>query len=167
MKKGKFSILNFKFSISGGFTLIELLLIMGIITVISTFAVVNLIRPQTKSNLDSTISVLVSDLSGQQIKAMAGGGQGGLPGPYGVYFESNRYTLFKGSVYSPSDTNNFIVTNQGDTTLTNTFTSNQIVFGQRSGEVLNFSASGNTITITAGGESKTITINALGVISLN
>jgi prepilin-type N-terminal cleavage/methylation domain-containing protein len=150
-----------------GFTLIELLIIMGVMATISSFAVINLIRPQTKSSLDSTVKVLISDTKEQQLKAMIGDGDGGAASSYGIYFESGKYTLFKGSSYSPSDPNNFIVNVDSATTLSSTFTSNQVVFQQRSGEVSSFSGTNNTVTATAGGESKTLTINAIGTVSVN
>jgi prepilin-type N-terminal cleavage/methylation domain-containing protein len=150
-----------------GFTLIELLIVIGIIAIVSSFAVINLIRPQTKASLDSTLTPLVSDIKEQQLKAMVGDGSGSTPSAYGIYFETNKYTIFKGNTYSLSDTNNFIVNLQGDTSITNTFTSNQIVFSQRSGEVVGFSSPNNTLTISSGGDSKTITVNALGNININ
>jgi prepilin-type N-terminal cleavage/methylation domain-containing protein len=150
-----------------GFTLVELLLIMGIMAIISSFAVINLVRPQTKANLDSTLSVLISDLKSQQLKAMIGDGEGGAANSYGIYFESSRYTLFRGAAYNVSDPNNFVVNSQGGTTFFPTFAGSQVIFNQRSGEVANFSGSANTITVTSSGESKTITINALGTVSIN
>lgn len=152
---------------ASGFTLVELLIIIGIITILSSFAVINLIRPQTKANLDATITVLISDIKEQQLKAMIGDSGGSAPSSYGVYFETNQYTLFKGITYSSSDTNNFVVSLQGDASLTNTFASNQVVFNQRSGEVAGFSPSNDTVTITSSGDTKTITINALGTVSAN
>ena len=152
---------------ASGFTLVELLIIIGLFTILSSFAVINLIRPQTKANLDATVTVLISDIKEQQLKAMIGDAGGDTPGAYGVYFGTNQYTLFKGSTYSPSDTNNFVVSFQGDATSTTTFASSQVVFSQRSGEVASFSASNNTVTITSSGDAKTITINALGTISAN
>jgi type II secretory pathway pseudopilin PulG len=152
---------------SGGFTLVELLIIIGLFTILSSFAVINLIRPQTKANLDSTLTPLISDVKEQQLKAMIGDGGGASASAYGIYFESNKYTLFKGSSYTPGDANNFVVSTQGNTTISDTFVSNQVVFGQRSGEVVSFSASGNTITLTSSGDSKTITVNALGSVNVN
>ena len=150
-----------------GFTLVELLLIMGIMAIISSFAVINLVRPQTKANLDSTLGVLISDLKSQQLKAMIGDGEGGAVNSYGIYFQSSQYTLFKGTSYSVSDPNNFVVKSQGGTTFLPTFAGSQVVFSQRSGEVANFSGSANTITTTSSGESKTIIINALGTVNIN
>jgi len=152
---------------ASGFTLVELLIIIGLFTILSSFAVINLIRPQTKANLDATNTVLISDLKEQQLKAMIGDSGGSAPSAYGVYFETNQYTLFKGNSYSPSDTDNFVVSLQGDASSTTTFASNQVVFNQRSGEVAGFSASNNTITITSSGDVKTITINALGTVNSN
>jgi type II secretory pathway pseudopilin PulG len=150
-----------------GFTLVELLIIIGLFTILSSFAVINLIRPQTKASLDSTTTVLISDIKEQQLKSMIGDGEGGSADTYGIYFGSTSYTLFKGGTYSSSDPNNFIVNMEGAGTFTNTLPSNQMVFQRRSGEVVSFSSPNNIITITAGGDVKTVTVNALGTVSIN
>src|SRR3989344_6035142 len=119
---------------TSGFTLVELMVVMGIFALMLGFASINLIRPQTQANLDTTVTTLVSDLKQQQIRAMSGDG----PSAYGVYLEPNRYTLFTGSSYSAGATDNFSINMDGGVTLSPT---TQIVFAQRSGET-------NTTTIT-------------------
>src|SRR3989344_9266975 len=78
---------------TSGFTLVELMVVMGIFALMLGFTSINLIRPQTQANLDTTVTTLVSDLKEQQIRAMTGDG----PSDYGVNFEPGRYTLFTGS----------------------------------------------------------------------
>lgn len=154
-------------NLSKGFTLVELLLIMGIIAVLTSFAVMNLIRPQTKASLDTVVTSLVSDIKSQQLKAMAGdSGSGSTSQPQGLYIQTNQYTLFKGSSYSGADTDNFVVTENSDISLSTTFPSSIVIFSKRSGEVSGFSNGSNTVTVSSGGESKIITVNRYGAVSI-
>ena len=143
--------------LSRAFTLIELLVVMGIFAIMIGFTSINLIRPQTTSSLYTTIDQINSDLKQQQIRAMSGDGASS----YGVYFETNRYTLFTGSAYSVGASDNFIVNLEGGITISNPQTS--VVFAQRSGETTSTSF---TITNTNSGEQKIITINSLGAITI-
>ena len=137
---------------TSGFTLVELMVVMGIFALMLGFTSINLIRPQTQANLDTTVTTLVSDLKQQQIRAMSGDG----PSAYGVYLEPNRYTLFTGSIYSAGATDNFSINMDGGVTLSPT---TQIVFAQRSGET---STTTITVTNTNSNQTKTITINQYG-----
>src|SRR4030042_5273018 len=93
-----------------GFTLIELMVVMAIFALITGFGALNLVNLQTKSSLAAHVNTLVADIKEQQIKTMAGD-MGGTASQieFGIYFESNRYTLFQGPTYSSSDPDNFIV----------------------------------------------------------
>lgn len=153
-----------------GFTLIELLIVIGLFSILSTFVVINLIRPQTKASVDSSLNTLVADLKQEQIKSMAGDSEGlDSAQTFGIYFGGTSYTIFRGSSYFPSDTSNFEVKLDTNLTLSSTFPGSQVVFNRRSGEVNGFVNGSNTVTITntADGEAKTISINQLGVISGN
>ena len=146
-----------------GFTLIELLIAMGIIAIISAYAVVNLIRPQTKATLDTTVTTLITDLKSQQIKAMVGESEGASAANYGINLETTRYTLFKGNTFNVNDSANFVVNLEGGATLSTTFSGNTIIFARRSGEI---GATG-TVTIFSGSENKTLNLNQLGNLSIN
>ncbi|OGE11288.1 hypothetical protein A3A60_02000 [Candidatus Curtissbacteria bacterium RIFCSPLOWO2_01_FULL_42_26] len=139
-----------------GFTLIELLVVMGIFAIMFGFASINLLRPQTQANLDTTLSTIVADLKEQQIRAMTGNG----PSAYGVYFEPSRYTLFTGSIYSAGAADNFSVNLEGGITISPT---TSVVFVRRSGQT---TATTLTITNTNSSEQKTITINTLGAVTI-
>lgn len=152
-----------------GFTLIELLLVIGLITILSTFAIINLIRPQTKATLDSATSTFISDFKQQQIKSMIGDSENQASAQtYGVYIGTNSYTLFRGSNYQPSDSSNYTVTLENGMSLSTNFPSSVIVFSRRNGEINNFNATTNTITITNTIDSsvKNITINRYGSFSI-
>jgi len=152
-----------------GFTLIELMVVMAIFALITGFGALNLVNLQTKSSLAADVNTLVADIKEQQIKTMVGD-MGGTASQieFGIYFESNRYTLFRGASYS-SNPSNFPIDLSDNTTLTTSFPLSQLVFSVNSGEVLNFSAGSNQITVqdTINGDQKIITINRYGAILIN
>lgn len=151
-----------------GFTLVELLLVIGLVGVLTSVTIISLIQPQRSASLSGTVEVLVADLRQQQLKAMSGDSMTASSAqPHGIYVESNKYTLFKGSGYSGSDTDNFVVQPDGVSFSTN-FASSEVAFQKASGEPSGFNPSANTITVSnLSGESKTITINRYGVVTVN
>lgn len=156
---------------SKGFTLIELIVVITIFAIVAGFITTNLIRPQTSASVDATVNILMSDLKAQQIKSMVGQSNA-LPSAqnFGIFLESNKYTLFSGSSYDPFDTNNFTVNLDANITLTNiTFAQNTIIFTRRSGEVNGFSFGSNSLTIQNAetGEQKSLSVNSLGSLSEN
>jgi len=152
-----------------GFTIPELLITMGIITILFGFVSINLIRLQRHSSLTTTVDTLISDLYSQQNKAMVSDTQGsGVISDYGVYFESNRYVLFRGSSYNPLDTSNFPVNLDSSLTFSSiTFPSSSVIFSKISGETGLMSGS-NTTTLTdsTNGEQKIINVNKYGAITI-
>ena len=152
-----------------GFTLIELVVAMAIILILAGFVTLSLISEQNITSVNATVDTLVSSMASQQTKAMASKSEGLPTGQsFGVYFQSDRYTLFKGTTYSASDSANFTTILDGGIRFTNiTFPNNTIVFLIISGEISEFVAGQNTITVrnTQGPETKTITVNKYGVVT--
>lgn len=154
-----------------GFTIVELMLTLGVISVLTTVSVIALIRPQDVASVNTTGTKLVADIKNQQLKAMMGGTDGDSHSyPFGIYFENNRYTLFRGLNYSPSDNNNFIVDLDTNLVINNiNLPSNTIVFNKRSGEVVNFNPVTNSLVLTSsvGSQNITISVNRYGIINQN
>lgn len=149
-----------------GFSLIELLLVIGIFTILSSFAFINLSRSQNKVSLDAAVDTIVSDLRAQQLRAMIGDSEGGASGSaYGVYFETDKYTLFKGTSYSAGAASNLVVNLDKGTTLTTiNLPSTSIIFAQRSGDVSGFVLAQNSVTLQdPSGNQKVISVNKYGV----
>lgn len=153
-----------------GFTLPELIITMGILSILFGFVAVNLIHLQRRSSLTTTVDTLVSDLYSQQNKAMVGDTQGsGTISDYGVYFESNRYVLFRGSSYDPSDITNFPVNLDPSLTFTNiTFPSSSIVFSRGGGDVSGWTSVSDSVVLddTTNTDQKTIETNVYGTITV-
>ena len=151
-----------------GFTLIELIIVMGIISLLFGFVMVNLLQEQHIVSVNASVDVLISDISSQQTKAMLGKSDGVTSSNnYGIYFESDKYTLFKGNSFSPADAANFTVMLDENIVFNSvTFPSNIVVFSALSGEVNGFINGNNTIVIanTQGTEIKRIIINRYGVV---
>lgn len=144
-----------------GFSITELLLIMGVFALLFGFASLNLLGIRSKTSLGTSVDVLLSDMKGQQIKAMTGteGGDN-----YGVHFQTNSYVLFKSS-FNPSNPDNFEVT-LDDITVDTTLPGSEVVFSKISGEVTGFNPSGNTIRFSSSSstDQKIITLNRFGVV---
>lgn len=152
-----------------GFTLVELIIAMGIILMLSGFATINLVKQQNTTSVNSSVDVLVSDMQSQQTKAMAGV-KDDLSNniSFGIYFQSDRYVLFRGTTFSPTDSANFTVLLDENIMFSDIkFPNNTIVFQVRSGEVSGFAPGGNTVTIQniSGLEEKTVTVNRYGVVT--
>ncbi len=150
-----------------GFTLIELVVVTGILLMLFGFVSFNLVGVQRKISVSSTADNLVSDMSTQQTKAMLGVGSSG-GNSYGIYFQSDKYTLFKGTAYFASDPSNFTVSlDSGITFSSITLPASLLVFSSATGEINGFSAGQNTVTLqdTQGAKTETITVNRYGVVT--
>jgi|SRR5579859_160302 len=155
---------------SAGFTLIEILVVVGIFLVSFSIAALTIYQPQGKASLSTTVVSLVSDLQHQQLKSMLGESEGATTAQtFGIHFESATYTLFRGSTYSSSDSDNFVVNLGQNVIFSNvTFPSSQVVFNRLNGEVSGFNTGQASVTIqnTVSNEQQTVTLNKYGVPSI-
>ncbi len=168
MSTGELQTINHKLQTSRGLTLIELLLVIGILSILFAIGIVSLTNIRVISGNSSASVVLISDLKTQQIKAMTGDTEGrGVPDNYGVKILSNRYVLFHGLTYNPSDTSNFSVPVDNGYILSTTFPNSTILFASESGQLVGFVPNQNTISLTStpSGQVKTIQFNAYGTIT--
>lgn len=147
-----------------GFTLIELGIVLAIMAILLTLSIVSLSNIQDQTYISKSLEILLSDIKMQQNKAMNGETDGETSTyRYGIYFEGNTYTLFRGDTYNPSDSYNFTVTLDGQLSFSSVlFTNSEIVFEKGSGEILNFTEGNNTFSISDG---TTVSMNSLGVFT--
>lgn len=147
-----------------GFTLVEFLLVMGIFSVISGIAAVNLGNFQHKSQLGATTNSFLTDLKDQQVKAMVGDGGGtGSESNYGVRLGTTSYTTYRGSY----GTSNFVVTMPSTVHITIASASSDLVFLKGSGEIPGYASNSAVITLqdTVDNSQKVIRLNRYGVIT--
>lgn len=151
-----------------GFSYPELIVLMGVVAMLFGYITINLSGTLRRTTIDTTYQTLISDIKSQQTKAMTGSIDGGLPGSHGIYFESNRYILFRGTTYSSTDPSNFPVNLEQNVEFGNiTFPGSTIVFLPGSGEISGYINGNNTVTVVniGGEEQKTITINRYGAVT--
>lgn len=151
-----------------GFSFTEILTVIGIVSILFGFIVINLLDFQSKRSVGSEMDLIISDIKAQQAKAMLSKLENGLTGDYGIYFEQNKYTLFQSSSYQPSNPTNFQISLNQNLQFQNVlFPTSQIIFLKGSGEISNFIDNQNSLIIkdTANNNQKTIIFNRYGVIT--
>lgn len=150
-----------------GFTLAEIIVVGGIVAMIFGLTISSNLRAQQSTSLQSSSMLLVSDIKQQQINSMTGFTLGeDTTSTYGVYFEEDGYTLFKGTAYDPSDSKNFVVKLPENIKLSEIkFLNSTLLFSKGSGEVVYFSDGLNEISLMGLNKTVTISINKLGVLT--
>jgi type II secretory pathway pseudopilin PulG len=150
-----------------GLTLIEMIIVVGIIMSLLGIAFLNISNIRVVSSGGSATTVLISDLKNQQIKAMTGDTEGrGVADNYGIKILPDKYVLFHGLTYIPSETSNFTVPIDDGQTLSTTFQNDVLIFSSNSGEMINFVEGQDTVNITTdAGETKAIRFNKYGTVT--
>lgn len=152
-----------------GFTYMELLIVVAIFLILIGVITVSLAQTRNSVSLSSEIEKLLLDIKTQQMKAIVGSTEGRTTADsYGFYFEQNKYTLFHGSAYNPTDSTNVPVNLDSGMQFVNiSFPSSILLFSKRSGEMTGFAVGSNTITVRSLSDSqdRTITVNRYGVIT--
>lgn len=143
-------------SITSGFTMVEILVVIALLGILVGLSIPFYQSFQVSSQLDTTAFEIVQTLRLAQAKAITGENDEN----FGVHFESQKFVLFKGSIYQSADSANEVT--EIPKTL-NVFTSfgQNIIFSRIKGET----SPGGTVTIRSDiNESKTIQINVKGNI---
>jgi prepilin-type N-terminal cleavage/methylation domain-containing protein len=150
-----------------GFSLVEVILVLAIFSALLGYSVINLFGSKQKSDLSSSMHVLVSDIKLAQHKSMSG--ESGSNTGHGIYFGPDYYVLFTGDTYNMSDPENYTVELKDNTVFSSVeFSDSVLVFEGGSGEVDNFNPLENSFTLRNNTDSsqKQIFINRYGAISL-
>ncbi|MBI4079243.1 MAG: prepilin-type N-terminal cleavage/methylation domain-containing protein [Candidatus Levybacteria bacterium] len=153
-----------------GFTLIELSIVLGILATLIGLITLNLLSATTKASINTTATALITDLKQQQLLAMKGNRPiGATSDNFGVYFATDRYTLFFGSLYNPSNPTNFVIALPDNITFsTIALPSNTIIFAKGNGEIVGYDPTQNKVTLTDTNAlplQKTIEFNRRGVVT--
>lgn len=153
---------------SAGATIVELLLVIAIAGVLLRVVTLGAFRSQQRISLVEARDKLVRDLRRQQYRAMTGvTGSGGANFDYSVYFESNRYILFPGTVYSAGNTENVVQPLDSPFQLTSIqFSQSTVTFARVSGDMRNYDISHSSLVLTntQTGDQVMISINPRGVV---
>lgn len=150
-----------------GFSLIELILVIALLSIILGITTVTLFRPVAKANLNTVSTNIFSLLREAQNQAINTDTSGDpQSNEYGIHFETDSYTLFKGSTYISSDSSNFVVTTKNNISISPSLPCpsppedcNNVVFEKISGEVLGFDPTKNTVCVTETGTNKQVLLN--------
>lgn len=151
------------------FSLPEIIVVIGILLVLSGFAIVNLFSAKHTTSLNTTVNMFIADLKNQQVKAIVGDTEGRVTADsYGIYFDQSTYILFHGTTYSQTDPANFTINLGDNVAFANVLLpQSQIVFAKGSGTVLGFVNGSNTLTLrnVLSNEQKVITVNRFGTVT--
>lgn len=153
-----------------GISIIELIIAMMVLSTIFGLVSLNLLNTKQRTNFNTTLNQLLSDIKLQQVKAMSLSVENNAPSTsdYGIHFESTTYTSFRGSSYVPAASGNFTLS-LGDNMVFESVSLPQsvIIFSRQNGEIQSFNPLLNTIVLknTLNNQQKTIKINRYGVFT--
>lgn len=150
-----------------GFTFIETIIVISILFLLLALIAPNFLNLQSRTSASTTVDLIITDVKNQQIKSMTGDTEGrATPDTYGVYFDTDSYTLFHGASFSQNDPDSFTVDIEDTHEISTTFPNQVIIFSAGSGEVLNFDSNNNSIVVRekSTGGSKTIRFNKYGTV---
>ncbi|MCA9385414.1 prepilin-type N-terminal cleavage/methylation domain-containing protein [Candidatus Dojkabacteria bacterium] len=141
-----------------GFSFVELIMVMGMLIIISSFAIPYSLNIVSRRNVQDATEDIASNLWRQQQNAYSGNENKN----YGISFTENGYTIFKWEDGNPNETQADITLETGITITNITFDdlSSEITFGE--GEIL--PSTFGSLDVTDGGNTFQVTINAQGLI---
>ena len=152
---------------NSGLTLPELLISLGILLIIFVITTINLLSGVRTTTQVAFIDSFTTDLRDQQNKAMAQFTRGEAQNyDYGIYLTADSYTLFRGSTYSASDPDNFVIGMNPGLNFSNvTFPASTIVFESGTGQLKGFVSGSNTLSLNDSVSQKTVnlSINRYGI----
>lgn len=147
-----------------GFTLVEILVVVGLLALVSFLAIVPFTSFRDAKSLDGAAEDALSLLHEAQTRTLSSDGAS----PYGVYFESDKITLFKGETFVVGAPDN------KEISLHNRLTISAIALAGGASAVFKrlTGATDNSGTVTISlvsdtAQKRIITISAAGSFSLN
>lgn len=157
-----------------GFSLIEIILVIAVLVIIVSLSAPNLFNPLSIERVNSLANDVTTNIKDAQTKAMSSETLGlGATSEFGVHFTSSTYTIFRGTIFNPADTNNFTVSAPNGLIITPNLPCvsspndcNNIVFSKLTGEVQNFNQAKNSLCVADNSNNRILlTTNFLGVIN--
>jgi len=127
------SVMLARTKMSKGFTLVELLVSIGILLVLFALTTINISPLPSNALQSTTLDTLLADIKFQETQAMSSSSS------YGVHFENESYTLFKGDNYVQGLTTNTVIPLDPGIIFSNiTFPSSVIIFSSGSGDIVGY-----------------------------
>lgn len=145
-----------------GFTLIELLIVLGIMALMFAISVPVFLNLYQERDLNSQTRDLVANIEEMRDKSMTDGYD------FGLYFENDSFTTFRGSSYDQSDqVYRFEISDNLNFSQIN-LVDNQFIFQSPTGEVLDYEDDSSSVVISnQAGESRELIVNRLGVVDVD
>jgi len=156
-----------------GFTLIEVLVVISLLTLALLIATSSFSGGGQSNDLEQTSSEVISLLSEARSKAITSDTQNEpSSSSYGIHFETDKATLFKGTSFDILDSSNFEITFSNSQLTTDlpcpsAAECNNLLFQEISGEIASFDSNANSICIGSGSQEKKISVNYLGVVNVD
>lgn len=151
-----------------GWTYPEIIVAMGILAVLVGLVSMNAFSSQYKTYASTTVDNLAADMALQQTRSMVGDSSAvGVKTAYGIYFQSDRYTMFKGNTYAAGNADNVTVNLNPSFTFSSIgFPGGQLLYASGSGAFANYVNGQNTVTLrnTGSGTTQQLRINSYGVL---
>lgn len=130
-----------------GFTFTELIIVTGMMVTLIGLGSQVMLSWRNKSDLEATRKTLLADIQNQQIRSMTGACS--RTGDCGVYFGTDDYVLFDGSVYDQNDPANFRIPLEVNFQFSNiSLSGNQMVFEKESGEIVGYDPGRSQVEMT-------------------
>ena len=146
-----------------GFTLIELLVVVAIFSLLAALVLPTFIFYQRQSLLDSATQEVSSALRLAQNKTLSSEGAS----PFGIYFETGKFTIFKGTTYSVGSPDNEVhVLNPGLQISEINFSGSAVIFNRLTGATAN-SGSLKIAVVADPIKNKYIYVNSSGAVTLS
>lgn len=150
-----------------GMTIIEILVVITVLGIIFSIVIPQFSKMRENQVLKNGVVNVLSSVNKARSQTLASLNSS----EYGVHFQSDKVLIFKGTVFSDSDTNNETINLTTPANISNVIingasgASGDIFFNRLSGVPSNTGI--NTITISVPSSFKIITISATGVASVN
>ena len=146
---------------SKGLTIIELLVVMGVMAILLGVSLPVFINLNQHRDLEGYQRQAIANLTEARDRAQAENK------PYGLYFQSDRFTLFQGDSFQAASDQITIELPSNITFSLIQLPDSQAALSPLTGEVMDFDSNNNqVITSNNINESQTLTINQLGVVNV-
>lgn len=133
-----------------GFTLVEVLIVGALMSLFLGITTQSLFQGARTTSLTERTNQVVRDLREMQVRAMNGEtSQSGASLDWSVRFDTDRYTLYPGTIYDRTNAENQVVLLEPTMQFTSiTFPGNTVTFARGSGDVRSYAQGADTVLLS-------------------